>query len=64
MRIVSSAPSLLKALNRPNSGWKCIHFGKKTSKGGIMENYNKKRGKFKVASTIKRLSASFYYSGL
>jgi GNAT superfamily N-acetyltransferase len=47
--IVTSAPSLLGALNKSNK-WRCIFFGKK---GGI--NYGK------LYSTAKRISASFRY---
>ena len=63
MRIVSSAPSLLRALNKTNSGWRCIAFGRNKSKGGLMATQQKHIGKQKIVSTNKRLSASFYYKG-
>ena len=44
MRIVTSAPSLLRALNKEGSKWRCIHFGKKSDSGGIGGNIKKKRG--------------------
>ena len=47
--IVTSAPSLLNALNR-NDKWRCNQFGKK---GGI--NFGK------IVSTTNRISASFRY---
>lgn len=58
-RIVTSAPSLLKALDR-HENWKCISFGKKDA-GGLMAGQNKKRGRKYIASTSQRISASFYY---
>ena len=62
MRIVTSSPSLLKALNKEGSGWRCIHFGRKSDAGGIGGNINKKRGReAKQVSTIKRMSGSFVY---
>ena len=62
VRIVTSAPSLLKALNRKGSKWNCISFGRKKPSGGLMENYNKSRGaKHSLSSTSNRISASFYY---
>lgn len=47
--IVTSAPSLLNALNRDNK-WRCNSFGKK---GGV--NFGK------ITSTTNRISASFRY---
>lgn len=62
MRIVTSAPSLLRALNKPDGKWRCIHFGKKSDAGGIGGNIQKKKGKLvKIVSTIKRVSGSFVY---
>lgn len=62
MRIVSSAPSLLRALNKPNSGWKCIAFGRSKNGGGAFSGINSKQGIKKIVSTAKRISASFYYA--
>lgn len=62
LRIVTSSPSLLKALNRDNSGWRCINFGRSSDAGGIAGNIQKKRNKeVKIVSTVKRISGSFVY---
>ena len=59
LRIVTSAPSLLKALDKhPN--WKCISFGRKKTTG-LARNLHKNKKEIKIASTNKRISASFYY---
>lgn len=64
MRIQSSTPSLLNALNRPGSGWNCLTYGRAKSKGGYTENIKKKAGKkITLSNLIGRMSASFYYVG-
>lgn len=58
-RIVTSAPSLLRALNN-HPKWRCISFGRKLG-GGLMSGSEKRAGIVKIISTAKRMSASFYY---
>jgi GNAT superfamily N-acetyltransferase len=62
LRIVTSAPSLLRALNRDNSGWYCISFGRQKTGTGMARALGKKKNN-KISSTNKRMSASFYYKG-
>jgi GNAT superfamily N-acetyltransferase len=57
-RIVTSAPSLLNALDK-NKDWRCIAFGKKNPDG--LMGTKKRKDKNYISSTAKRISASFYY---